>query len=94
MKRIYQPFDNIMNFILKFYYDKNLLISKSYFVPSENITSYKKLKKNQLNFPLRLNQLSVKYFKPHYRYDNMTKEQIDLILKIIPINPYLNNFFW
>jgi hypothetical protein len=66
----YQAFDNMMDIILRFGYDsirnllhdpsnKNYLFSKSYFLLSENITPYKKLKKNQHNYPLRLNQLSV-----------------------------------
>jgi hypothetical protein len=82
----YQAFDNMMDICLRFGYDtirnphhdpinKNYLFSKSYFVLSENITSYKKLKKNQLNFSLSLNAISRKYFKPHFRYNNMSKEQ-------------------
>jgi hypothetical protein len=79
-KMKFQGYDDMIDIILKFCFDrklnphhdptnKSILFSKSYFDLSENITSYRKLKKNQHNFPLRLNQLSVKYFKPHYRYD-------------------------
>jgi hypothetical protein len=100
----YQAFDNMMDICQRFGYDtkrnphhdpinKNYLSSKSYFVLSEKITPYKKLKKNQLNYPLRLNSLSPKYFRPHFRYDNMSKEQRDLILAMIDIEPQLDNFF-
>jgi hypothetical protein len=77
----YQAFDNMMDISQRFGYDtirnphhnptnKNYLFSKSYFVLSEYITSYKKLKKYQLNYPLHLKTLSPKYFRPNFRYDN------------------------
>jgi hypothetical protein len=72
---------------------KIICFLKSYFVLSEKITPYKTLKKNQLNYPLRLNSLSPKYFKPHFRYDSMSKEQRDLILVTIDIKLQLDNFF-
>jgi hypothetical protein len=99
----YQAFDNMMDICLRFGYDtirnphhhpnnKSYLSSKSYFVPSENITSYKKLIKNELNYPLGLNVLSPIYFRPHFGYDSMSKEQRDLILKTIDIDPQVDDF--
>jgi hypothetical protein len=95
----YLAYDNIMDIINKFGYniiqnphvnifDFKKIKSESYHIPKSSIRSFNMVTPNQIEmlFPSIQIELTADRFKPHYRYEMMSKTQIQFILKTIPID--------
>jgi hypothetical protein len=62
--------------------------TESYRIPKSRIPSFTTLTANEIEilFPTMKIELGPDRFKPHYRYEMMSKAQIQSILKTIPID--------
>jgi hypothetical protein len=95
----YLAHDNMMDIINKFGYniipnphvnmfDLKKIKSESYQIPKSSIRSFNRITPNQIEmlFPSIQIELTADRFKPHYKYEMMSKTQIQFILKTIPID--------